>query len=77
MYNPLLLEVLHGIGYLSGVCVEESHVLSGSVFLQVRVEITARSQLLYLKWMESRTVEPLSNGHIGTDHFVHYRAVFF
>ena len=25
--------------------------------------------------MSDNAVEPLNNGHIGTDHFVHYREV--
>ena len=35
-------------------------------------EMTLRG---FLKYFQVITVEPLNNGHIGTDHFVHYREV--
>ena len=48
MNNSSALEVLHGIGYLTGVGVVVIDIQSGAFVLQVLVETPARSQLLYL-----------------------------
>ena len=52
--DPLCLEVFHGVCNLSGVGVEQLQVLAGSVLPQECVEITVRSQFLYLCYYSSR-----------------------
>ena len=42
--------------------------LVGRVTNRLRCELCIRGRYMY-------TVEPLYNGHIGTDRFVHYREV--
>ena len=49
MNNSSALEVLHGIGYLTGVGVVVIDIQSGAFVLQVLIETPARSQLLHLR----------------------------
>ena len=49
MNNSSALEVLHGVGYLTGVGVVVINIQSGAFVLQVLVETPARSQLLHLR----------------------------
>ena len=48
MNNPLLSQILHGVGDLDGVRVEKVEVLVHALFLEESVQISTRSQLLYL-----------------------------
>ena len=48
MNHPLLLEVLHGIGYLGGIGVEEMEVLRVTLLLEEAVETAKWSKLLDL-----------------------------
>ena len=53
-------------GCVSGEDVDVMYVSSETELLEALVTIIRRLEC---------TVEPLNNGHIGTDHFVHYREV--